>query len=154
MRKILVAAMTAGLLAVAAPAFAGPGGTSETSNNVDCNSSAATQRQQVPGSGIFISADGNQAAPQNGGSLVVCNESATNNGAPAPIQGRIIASGGTGGGYIAADGDANNPPEAQGWARLNISSNPSAAGPRCGGPADPGTSTDSTTNNGSQAACG
>jgi len=152
MRKILVAAMTAALLAVAAPAFAGPGGTSEDStNNVDCNSTPATQRVQVPGSGIFISADGNQTAPQNGGSLVVCNESATNNGAPSPIQGRVIASGGTSGGYVAADGDKDNAEQAKGWARLNIGTSPGVV---CGGPADAGTSTDATTNGGNQAACG
>ncbi|MGQ0431098.1 MAG: hypothetical protein ACT452_01675 [Microthrixaceae bacterium] len=158
MRKILVAAMTAGLLAVAAPAFAGPGGTSEGTtqngkgtNEVDCTDGNATgQQANVPGSGIWVKADGTPGGTS--GALVLCNDGTTANGAPTPIQGRIIASGGAsqGGGYIAADGDNSNETQAEGWTRVNIGASPSV---RCGGPADANTSNDSTTNSGSQAAC-
>lgn len=144
MRKILVAAMTAGLLAVAAPAFAGPGGTSENSSNqVNCNSGTATgQQQRVPGSGIWVKADGSQSSPQSGGALVVCNDAPTNNGVPVPIQGRVIASGGTSGGYVAADGDADNPTEAEGWARIDLGTSPAV---RCGGAEGGGTNAETPT---------
>lgn len=154
MRKLLVAAMTAGLLAVGGSAMAdvaGTGeGTSDNQANCDKSNNSSITRANVPGSGIWVSGQGSQTAPQNGGALVVCNESATNNGAPAPIQGRVILSGGTGGGYVAADGDANNAPEAQGWARADIGSSPQI---RCGGPGGGGFNAENP-NNGSQANCG
>lgn len=155
MRKILAASMVAALLAVAGPAFAdvagtGEGGTGAGDNNVNCDKSSTAQRQNVAG-GIFIAAEGNQAAPQNGGAIVLCNEGNTANGAPTPVQGRVIVKGGTGGGYVAADGDKDNDPNAQGWARLNIGTTP---GVNCGGPADAGTNNNAETNGGTQAACG
>ena len=157
MRKLLVAAMTAGLLAVGGSAMADVAGTGEgtstnpNNNQVDCDRSSTAQRAKVPGSGITVAANGNQSAPQNGGAIVVCNDAATNNGAPAPIQGRIILSGGTGGGYVAADGDANNPPEAQGWARADIGSSPQI---RCGGAEGGGYNAENPGAGASQANCG
>lgn len=152
MRKLLIAAVAAGLLAVVAPAFADVAGTGEgTDNNVNCDNSATAQRQNVPQTGIWVAANGSQTAPQNGGALVLCNEGG--GPAPSPIQGRIIASGNTSGGYVAADGDRDNAAQAQGWARADVS----AAGPkvRCGGPADAGSGTNAETpNGGSQAYCG
>lgn len=126
MRKLLIAAAAAGLLAVAAPALAEVGGTSETGNQVNCgNNSKGTD---VGPTGITIGGV-SQAPPSGGtsGALVVCNDGGSA-GLPQVIQGRIILSGdaGTQKGYVAADGDATNPPEAQGWARVDVSS----AGPK------------------------
>ena len=120
MRKLIIAAMTAGLFAVASPAFAGPGGTSETTgNNLSCGVGTVAP---PAGTNLQVNSEG---GPE-GGALVICND-----GAPVPIQGRVIASGSTsGGGYVAADGDKDNPEQARGWARVDVS----ASGPvvRCG----------------------
>jgi len=131
MRRLLIAATAAVLMAVAAPALAaeGPAGTSEGSqdpetgtwtedNQVSCGTADADDVDT--GTGIQVKTAGDQSAPQDGGALVVCNDGTT-----APVQGRVIAAGGTEGGYVAADGDADNSSEqAQGWARADIGSSP------------------------------
>lgn len=139
MRKLIIAAMTAGLLAVAAPAFADVGGTSENSNNqVDCNDSTpgATGFSQPISGGTYIGADGAPDASALSGALVICNESGA-----VPIQGRVIIKGGGAnptGTYIAADGDADNPQtQADGYAKVKVGTD---AGAVCG----PGDSTSST----------
>lgn len=150
MRKILVAAMTAGLLALAAPAFADVGGTSEgTNNQVDCGN--GSEGTDVGNTGLTIG--GVKLAPQTpgtAGALVVCND-----GFQVPIQGRVILSGdaGTKSGYVAADGDVSNADQAEGWARVDLS--PGAPVIRCGGPTDPGSGTNAENpSGGSLAYCG
>lgn len=143
MRKLLIAATAVGLMAIAAPAFAGVGGTSEDSNN---NVSCGVGTVANPATSVQVNTSGDQ----NGGAVVLCNDDTPDG--PSPIQGRVIASGSTsGGGYVTADGDKDNDPAAQGWVRVNVGTSPSV---KCGGPADSGTSTNSETNNGTQAACG
>jgi hypothetical protein len=129
LRKLIIASIAAGALAIgAAPAFAGagPNGTSETGNNVDCG----TQGQNVGGFQVSGLPSG---PPSPGpGAIVVCNSG----GAPG-LQGRIILAGTSGpppDGYIAADGDASNDARAQGYIRVGNS------GVKCGNTAaDPGT---------------
>ena len=125
MRKLIIAGLTAGVMTLAAPAFAGtgPGGTSEgqnpdgsETNQLDCG----TQGRDVNG----ISVIGLDGAPSGAsGSLVVCNDDAD-----YPIQGRVIASGdaATQEGYVTADGDADNAEQGQGYARV------SGGGAECG----------------------
>ena len=141
MRKIIVAAATAGLLAVAGPAFAGPHGTSDSensSNNVSCGGNATAG----PVENIQV----NTAGGPEGGAVVICNDSDT-----APIQGRVIASGSTtGGGWVAADGDKDNPDQGKGWARVDFGT--AAPKVRCGGPE--GGWNSETPNLGNQAYCG
>jgi hypothetical protein len=157
MRKMLMAAAAAGLLALGAPAFGqnSPAGTSEgqdvtdptsgqtshvEDNQVDCGDGASalvdtTQGIQVRGEG----------GPE-GGAVVVCNEG----GNDAPVQGRVIAAGGTSGGWVAIDGDADNQPEqAQGWARVDVGAAP---GITCGDVASG--QTDSADSTGAQENCG
>jgi len=130
MRKLIIAATTAALLSVAGPAFAGPGGTSEDSaNNLSCGVGTVAP---PPGTNVQVNTEG---GPE-GGAAVICND-----GAPAPIQGRVIASGSTsGGGYIAVDGDKDNPEQARGWARVDVDTTPTD-NVRCGGPTDAGSGT-------------
>lgn len=112
MRKL---AMLVGLLALAAaPAVAdGPSGSHE-----EDGSPAVWDNQVTCGSGTETPAAVIYAGP-NG--VEVCNS-----GGPVPVQGRVIATTEQGG-YIAADGDANNSPEqAQGWVRVDSN------GVRCG----------------------
>lgn len=126
MRRLMIAATAAALLlALAGPAQAdeGPAGTSEEDNQLTCGSADADDVDL--GNGIMVKTEGDQAAPQEGGALVVCND-----GEDLPIQGRVIAEGGTEGGYLAADGDADNPSEeSQGYARIDVGSEPQV---RCG----------------------
>ncbi len=137
MRRLLIGIMSALLLSLAAPAFAadGPAGTSEGTydpdtqtwtedNEVDCGQASDTDVNA--GNGVMVKTEGDQAAPQDGGAIVVCND-----GTDVPVQGRIMGAGGTDGGYVAIDGDATNSPEqAQGWARVDVSPSGPAAG--CG----------------------
>ena len=144
MRKIIVAAATAGLLAVAGPAFAGPQGTADSensSNNVSCG---AGSPGSVAGTNVAV----NTAGGPEGGAVVICND-----GAPAPIEGRVIASGSTtGGGWVAADGDKDNPgTEADGWARVDFGSG--GVKVRCGGAEGGGWNSESP-GGGNQAYCG
>ncbi|MGQ0431099.1 MAG: hypothetical protein ACT452_01680 [Microthrixaceae bacterium] len=153
MRKIFVAAMTAGLLAVAAPALAAPPDTidSETNNEVSCGTGAGGTL--VPGSSIQV----NTAGDAGGGGAVVCADGAPAGPVPAPIQGRVILSGTQNGagssGYIAADGDRSNPAEAEGWARVDFSS--SGVTVKCGpdAPENASTPRDSQSQAGNQANC-
>lgn len=142
MRKLMIGALTALLVfAVAAPARAadGPAGTSEGTfdpetetwtedNQVECGEADADDVDL--GNGIMVKTEGDQAAPQNGGAIVVCNEG----GNDLPVQGRVIAAGdSTGAGYIAADGDADNPNEqSQGYARIDVG--PAGVSVVCGDP--------------------
>lgn len=126
MRRLLIGIMSAFLLALGAPAFAadGPAGTSEEGNQLDCGAPGDTDVDA--GNGVMVKTEGDQAAPQDGGAVVVCND-----GTDVPVQGRVMGAGGTEGGYVAADGDADNSPEqAQGWARVDVSPTGPAAG--CG----------------------
>jgi hypothetical protein len=110
MKKLLavlgVAAVSA--LAFGANAF-GDTGSSEPrdadgnqTNQVDCGTATAD-------AGIAqVNAGGD---PASGGYVEVCND-----GTEGPVQGSIYAQGSASGGSAAADGDADNPAEAQGWA--------------------------------------
>jgi hypothetical protein len=132
LRKALLGLLGVGMLvtAGAGPAFAAVAGTSEGTdpvtgagtNQVDCG---GPSNNLVPGAPVTIA--GEQTG--TGGALVVCNDSAS-----LPIQGRVILTGDTSGGYIAADGDADNTqdPKAAGFVRADIGANP---GVRCGDPA-------------------
>lgn len=138
MRRVILCGTTLMLLFAAAGqarAAEGPAGTSEGTqdefgtwsedNQLDCGEAEADDVDL--GNGLMLKTQGDQAAPQEGGAVVVCNEG----GNQLPIQGRVIASGGTEGGYVAVDGDADNPSEqSQGYARADAS----GAGPtvRCG----------------------
>ena len=119
MRRLIIAGLAAGFMMLAtAPAFAGsgPGGTSEgqnsdgsENNQVDCG----TQGRDVNG----VSVIGLDGAPSGAsGSLVVCNDDGD-----YPIQGRIIATGDASSqdGYVAADGDADNASQGQGYTRVS-----------------------------------
>ncbi|MDQ1403534.1 MAG: hypothetical protein QOG03_1850 [Actinomycetota bacterium] len=108
MKKFLVgAAAAAMLLSGAGAALAnGPSGSTEDStNNVSCGGT------RTPAGTAYAGANGAE----------ICND-----GAGAPIQGRIIVSVNGAGSYAAADGDANNNSNATGWSRLDSS------GPHCG----------------------
>lgn len=156
MRKMLMAAAAAGLLALGAPAFAGegPAGTSEGQDNIgtdenpvyqennqlDCGGADDSQLADT-GQGVQLRGEGGA----EGGAVVVCND-----GDVAPVQGRVIGSGGTSGGYVAIDGDADNDPEqAQGWARVDVGAEP---GITCGDVAT--YQTDSVNSEGHQDNCG
>ena len=94
-------------------------GETEPTNQVSCGAGTA---QAGP---VVVATAGD---PASGGAVVVCNESAD-----LPIQGRVIGSGGTSGGWVAADGDADNPNEqSQGWARADV--NGGGVQVRCGDP--------------------
>lgn len=128
MRKMIIASVAAGLMTLAAPAFAeqGPAGTSEghpgtvteenpepdyvEDNQVSCGDHEADLADT--GTGLRVKGEGGA----EGGALVVCQD-----GSSLPVQGRVIASGGPDGGWVAADGDADNSDErAQGWARVDV----------------------------------
>lgn len=133
MRKLIIAGLAAGFMTLAiAPAFAspnGPGGTSEghadpadpavwvDDNNVNCGTTGTA----LP-DGSVVATDGTTGG--TGGALILCNDS-------GPIQGRIILAGdATKGGYVAADGDKDNPSGGTGWSKVTIGAdNP---GPSCG----------------------
>lgn len=133
MRKVLLLALTvvAGMLLLAGPSRADTAGTSEETTTTDANGNPVTtyNNEVECGEGVagdptggvaVIAADG---GPE-GGALVVCSDD------NQLADGRVIASGGTSGGYIAADGDKSNPNEqSQGWARVNVSSSPTV---QCG----------------------
>jgi hypothetical protein len=90
-------------------------------NQVECGSGTVAAGPAV------IATEGDPAAAS--GALVICNESSD-----LPIQGRVIASGSSSGGYVAADGDADNPDEkSQGFARVDI--NGDGVTVTCGDPA-------------------
>jgi hypothetical protein len=98
----------------AGPAFGhGPSGSHE-----EDGSPAAWDNQVTCGAGTSTPV-GVVYAGQNGAE--VCNDG---RGA-VPVQGRIIVTSDQGG-YVAADGDADNAPEAQGWIRVD------GNGVRCG----------------------
>ena len=152
MRKMLMAAAAAGLLALGAPAFAGegPAGTSEgqdnigtseepvyqENNQVDCGDGALAETPN----GVQVKGEG---GPE-GGAIVVCND-----GDGAPVQGRVIGSGGPSGGYVAIDGDADNAEQGQGWARVDLGTAP---GITCGSVENH--ETDSVNSPGHQDNCG
>lgn len=160
MRKMLMAAAAAGLLALGAPAFGqnSPAGTSEgqdvpvydesgaqtgtehvEDNQVDCGDGADALVDTTQG----IQVRGEQEG--SGGALVVCNEG----GNDAPVQGRVIAAGGTEGGWVAIDGDEDNAEQGQGWARVDVGAEPSVT---CGD-VEAG-ETDSADSTGAQENCG
>lgn len=133
MRKIIVAAATAGLLSLAGPAFAGNSTGTQDTENASNDVSCGPANPAVPGTGVQV----NTAGGPDGGAAVVCNdnkEGAQPAPVKAPIEGRVIAAGSTtGGGWIAADGDKDNEgTAADGWARVDFGT----GGPRvrCGGP--------------------
>jgi hypothetical protein len=135
MRKALVALLAAGMLAITAwvPAMAHTAGTGEEttddqgnttySNQVDCGDT-----NQLPAGPVVVNGEQNEAG--TGGEIAVCQETAD-----LPVQGRVIAAGDAqSGGYVAADGDADNQPEqATGWARVDVSGDGVTV--RCGDPA-------------------
>jgi hypothetical protein len=137
-----VAALVAGLFVVGAPAFAD---TDDPSNN-NTASGSNEQHQECAADGTCtwvydndvkcgegndvptpigtatISANGD---PSSGGELEACTDDGS------ALQGRVIASGSTDGGFVAADGDQDNSQEqAQGWARVDVG--PSGPSVSCG----------------------
>ncbi|MEY2478633.1 MAG: hypothetical protein QOG87_3948 [Actinomycetota bacterium] len=135
MRRYAIVAVMAAVMMLfgAGSALAGVAGTSEPrtapdpvtgetepTNQVSCGTGTA---QAGP---VVVATAGD---PATGGAIVVCNESAD-----LPIQGRVIGSGGTSGGWVAADGDADNTQneKAQGWARADV--NGDGVQVRCGDP--------------------
>jgi hypothetical protein len=111
MKKLLavlgVTALSA--LALGANAFAGPQSTEpldadgNPTNQVDCG---------APTADLTVGQVNAGGDPASGGYVEVCND-----GTDGPVQGSIYAEGSASGGSVAADGDADNPAEAQGWAR-------------------------------------
>lgn len=117
MRKILLAVGV--IILAAAPAVAhGPSGSHEEDgsppvwdNQVTCGSGTAT-----PVGVVYAQSNG----------VEVCNDGT----GAVPLQGRIIVTNEQGG-YVAADGDADNPGQGQGWIRVD------GGGVRCGDDAGP-----------------
>lgn len=122
-RNLLLSLATIGLMGLAGTALAdGPSGSHEEDNVCD------------PVTGVCSDVWDNQvtcgAGTQAGGATVYAGPNGVevcNDDADLPIQGRAIATTDDGG-YIAADGDADNAPEAQGWIRVDQN------GVRCGDP--------------------
>lgn len=141
MNKAVFAGLTALALAAAGPALAhGPSGSHEEDPVQRCIDDATGQ--EVPRNADGTCPDGstdttfivydNQVACGSGTDVAGVSVYAGPNGVEAcnddadlPAQGRIIATTDDGG-YVAADGDADNPTEAQGWIRVDQS------GVRCG----------------------
>jgi len=95
--------------------------TGKGTNDVSCGAGTAAAGP------VVIAAQGDPTSASGG--LVVCQETSD-----LPIQGRIIASGSSSGGYVAADGDKDNPEEkSQGYARVDI--NGGGVTVTCGDPA-------------------
>lgn len=105
MRRLALMPVVVLALTVTAASANGPSGSSESNNQVSCGAGTATAVAVV-------------YAGTNG--VEVCNDGTT-----LPLQGRVIATTDQGG-YVAADGDAGNPAQAQGWIRID------ATGVRCG----------------------
>ena len=104
MRKLMLVGAALGMSLSAGPVFAnGPSGSTESGNEVSCRGTGA------PAANVYAGLNGVEACSDDG----------------LPLDGRIIVS--LEGGYAAADGDASNPAELQGWARLD------AGGVSCGG---------------------
>jgi hypothetical protein len=109
-------------------------------NDVDCTDESTVPAQQ----GIGISVNGE---PSQDGWFEAesCNDQST-----GPIQGRAIVGGSfeEGGVHATADGDKDNPEQAQGWATVAVTTEgPSVT---CGNDAD---NLDSTESSGTQADC-
>lgn len=123
MRKTCVLAMALALSGIAGAALAdGPSGSHEEDLVCDPTTGVCTTQwdnQVTCGTGTDV-AGANVYAGSNG--IEVCNDNAD-----LPMQGRVIVTSDDGG-YIAADGDADNAPEAQGWLRID------QGGIRCGDP--------------------
>jgi hypothetical protein len=103
-----------------------PAGQDYAPNQVTCDNDNPTSLSVPVGTITVTGAWGGGAGGSTGsGTLEACDDSGA-------VQGRIIATGSDadGGGYIAADGDHDNPDEARGWARVDLSADP---GVRCGG---------------------
>jgi hypothetical protein len=106
MRKLAVIGAVVTLGLVGAPAFAhGPSGSNEDNNQVSCRKGTRT-----PAGVVYVGTNGAE----------VCNDRGV-----VPIQGRVIVTTAQGG-YVAADGDRNNPGQSAGWARVD------RKGIRCG----------------------
>ena len=120
MRKLTLTAGLALALGLGGSALAdGPGGSHEEDLVCDEFGNCTTQWDNQVTCGTNNDVGGTDVyAAENG--VEVCSDSAD-----LPIQGRIIATTDDGG-YVAADGDGDNPEEAQGWARLD------GSGARCG----------------------
>ncbi len=124
MRKKLVAALVVGLLSLTGPAALakGPAGSKESkANEVTCNHdngpSGSGGNVYQGGNGVYLGTNGAE----------ICSDD--NSG----IDGRVILSSD---GYGAADGDASNPSQGQGWGRVDN------GGPTTGGESDPKTNKD------------
>lgn len=103
---MLFALMASFALAIGGSAFAHPpGGSEDGGNNVSCHGTS------VPGTGLDVDAHGHGVG--------VCND-----GGPVPIQGRVIVNAAAG--YVAADGDSDNPAPLDGFVRVG------ATGSGCG----------------------
>lgn len=128
MRKLLIALTAAVLITTGAPAFAdSPAGTADRGNDVDCGVADPSSPGVDTGRGLEVRSGGDATT---GGAVVICSDDRPPGG--IPVQGRIIASGSTEGGYVAVDGDRDNDDaRTQGWTRVDVS----AGGPivRCGG---------------------
>jgi hypothetical protein len=98
----LLSALAVGSVALAAPR------STESGNQVNCGAPTADA------AGLF---QVNAAGSTSGGYIEVCND-----GGVVPVQGSVYAEGtssGGGKGTLAADGDASNPEQGRGWARLS-----------------------------------
>ncbi len=123
-KKLLLAAVVGVLLSFAGPAALakGPAGSKEDKKNeVTCNHDNGPS-----GSGVNVYQGGNAVYVGSNGAEVCSDD----NGG---IDGRIILSSD---GYAAADGDASNPEDGQGWGRVDN------GGPTTGGESDPKTNKD------------
>ncbi|HEX9713894.1 MAG TPA: hypothetical protein VGB52_15235 [Actinomycetota bacterium] len=138
MRKAIVALCALGAAFLTAPAIAdGPSGSQEERQACIDDASGAEVPRQSDGAcpdgstdttvweNNVTCGDGQDAgvgriyAGANG--VEVCNDGS----GALPLHGRIIVTSDDGG-YVAADGDRDNAPEAQGWARVD------GSGLRCG----------------------
>lgn len=155
MRKLLLLTLTvvAGMALLAGPSMAHVAGTGETeTTTTDANGNQTTTYENKVECGQGIGGDPtngvavvNAEGDPSGGSLVVCSDDDT------LIDGRVIASGGTSGGYIAGDGDNSNPAEAQGFARVNLNGSPSV---QCDDDTDPQTAAEHAGPEDDQGDCG
>lgn len=111
MRRIAFLVATVALVLAVAPALAhGPSGSYEENGTTWDNQVTCGGGTRTPAGVIYAGSNGAE----------VCND-----GGVVPVQGRLIATTDQGG-YVAADGDANNPGQAAGWFRID------GSGVRCG----------------------
>lgn len=139
MRKLLLGAMSVGLIVVAGPALADAGGSTERNNQVECGS--GDLGVPSPTGGQVINASIPRGGQGTDNSLVLCSDDDL--GADGRV---IIGNGGDGGGQICMDGDDTNATPlglaTSGWACLRGGWGEDADGLRCQWHDDPSTDVD------------